>query len=392
MPIRWVVLGVFVLSSALNYLDRQILAQLAPVLKAEFHLSNQDFGFVLSAFSILYAACAPFAGLFVDRAGLNRAASIAVATWSLAGVGTGLVSGFAGLLGARALLGLAESAGVPASGKAVRLYLKPEERALGGAVSQLGLSVGSFLAPPIATFLALWYGWRSAFILTGLLGFLWIPLWLAVAKRFPPRAEAQSGTTRGAAGILRDSRLWAFATANILGMAVYTLWSNWVTIFLMQTYSLKLVETPWLAGIPPLVAPLGGFFGGWISLRLVRRGMEAPKSRRMACLASAIALLGTAAVPWMPSAGLATAAVAISFFWASSYSVNLYALPLDVYGAEHAAFSTSILTCAYGVLQALFSPVIGGMVDRYGFEPVCLLVAILPLVGTGVLKLAEKRQ
>src|SRR5512139_3123408 len=126
---RWVVLGVFVLSSAINYLDRQTIATLAPILRAEFHLSNAEYGWILTAFSVTYAASAPVAGWLVDRLGLNLGISLAVGLWSVAGVGTGLVRGLAGLAGFRALLGLAEAAGIPAAGKAIHQYLKPEERA-----------------------------------------------------------------------------------------------------------------------------------------------------------------------------------------------------------------------------------------------------------------------
>src|SRR5512137_1442606 len=141
-------MGVFVLSSALNYLDRQILAALAPLLRTEFHLSNADYGQILAVFSITYAVCSPLSGLAIDRFGLNRSISFGVGVWSLAGVATGFSRSFAGLLTCRAVLGVAESSGVPAVGKALHKYLPPKERALGNALSQIGLSVGSIVAPP----------------------------------------------------------------------------------------------------------------------------------------------------------------------------------------------------------------------------------------------------
>ncbi len=148
VPLRWVVVSVFVLSSSLNYLDRQILAALAPLLRAEFHLTNAGYGQVLAVFSISYAACSPVAGLLIDRFGLNRGISLGVGLWSLAGVATGFVRNLAGLLSCRAVLGAAESSGVPAVGKALHKYLPAKERALGNALSQIGLSVGAIVAPP----------------------------------------------------------------------------------------------------------------------------------------------------------------------------------------------------------------------------------------------------
>ena len=182
---RWLVLAVFVLSTAINYLDRATLSALAPVLIDEFHLSNAQYGLIGSAFSLTYAASAPFAGLLIDRIGLNRAISFAVGLWSCAGIATGLTSGLGGLVGCRAVLGAAEAAGIPAAGKAIHQYLRPGERALGNAVNQAGVSLGSVVAPLLATWIALRSGWRHAFVVTGVLGLAWIPLWIWVSRRAP---------------------------------------------------------------------------------------------------------------------------------------------------------------------------------------------------------------
>jgi len=123
--LRWVVLGVFVVSSALNYLDRQLLPALAPGLRGELGLSNADYGLVLAAFSITYAISAPLAGLFIDRVGLNLGISLAVGLWSMAGIATGFARGLTGLFVCRAMLGMAQAGGIPAAGKAIAKYLRP---------------------------------------------------------------------------------------------------------------------------------------------------------------------------------------------------------------------------------------------------------------------------
>ena len=385
--LRWLVMGVFIGSSTLNYLDRQILATLAPLLRVEFHLPNADYGVVLSAFSIVYAASAPLTGMFIDRIGLTRGISILAGLWSLAGMATGFVRGLPALLGCRALLGAAQAGGVPATGKAIRLYLDPGERALGNAFSQTGLSIGAMIAPPLATWLAIRYGWRSAFLLTGAVGFLWIPLWLAVARRVPPAQAAERGPAPSARGLLGDRRLWGFVAANILSMTVYTLWTNWTTIFLVEAHRLTLTQAAWYAWVPPLVANVGGLLGGWLSWRYIRAGTPPLDARRRACLWSALGALVTAAAPFLPSPLAATAAISLSFFWVTAFSVNLYTMPLDAFGAQRAAFSVALLTGAYGAMQTIVSPLIGASIDRFGFHPVCLAVAAAPLAAAGVLKL-----
>jgi len=222
----WVAVGIFVLATALNYLDRQILAPLAPEIRAEFGLSNTGYGLILSAFSITYALSAPAAGLLIDRIGLNRGMTLIVALWSMVGISTGLAGSFGVLLFLRGALWLTESGGIPGSGKAIALYLPPRERSLGTALNQIGLTLGAAGAPLIATWLALHYGWRSAFVVTGALGFVWIPLWLYTAKRIPPLESESVITVSGAAEMLVDRRLWAFVGANVLSMALYSLWLN----------------------------------------------------------------------------------------------------------------------------------------------------------------------
>src|SRR3954465_4971331 len=152
---------------------------------SEFHLSDAQYGWIGSGFAFTYMLSAPFAGMLVDLIGLNRAAPAAVGLWSCAGIATGLTRGLGALAGCRAILGFAEAAGIPAAGKAIHRYLKPPERALGNAANQVAVSLGMALAPPIVTWIAGRSGWRAAFIVTGLFGLAWIPLWLWASKRAP---------------------------------------------------------------------------------------------------------------------------------------------------------------------------------------------------------------
>ena len=325
---RWAVLAVFVLSTAINYLDRATLSALAPVLISEFHLSNAQYGLIGSAFSLTYAASAPFAGLLIDRIGLNRAISFAVGLWSCAGIATGLTSGLGGLTGCRAVLGAAEAAGIPAAGKAIHQYLRPGERALGNAVNQAGVSLGS---------------------------------------------------------MLRDRRLWVFALANALSMVGYFFWFFWTSKYMVDVYHLTLQEAAWYVWIPPVFACCGGFLGGWLSLRLVGRGRPAPAARFRVCLAAGVVSLATAALPWAASPGWAAAGISLSIFAVAAFSVNMYTLPLDTFGAAAAGFAISILVASYGAVSTILGPAIGAAIDARGYAPVTLVVAFMPLTACAVL-------
>jgi ACS family hexuronate transporter-like MFS transporter len=387
--LRWAAVGVFVLSTALNYLDRQLLAALAPTLKSVFQLSNAQYGEIVSVFSIVYAVMAPVAGWLIDGLGLTLIITFSMAAWSLAGIATGLTRTFSGLLGCRTVLGVAEAAGIPCSGKVNGLYLAPRELALGTAFNQVGITIGSMAAPLIVAVMAPRYGWRWTFTVCGALGFLWIPLWWITARNIPPAAmQRPSNAPRSRIReVLRDRRIWGLAVANMLVMTLYTLWTNWTTIYFVQQHHLTEAQANReFAWIPPIFATLGGLFGGWLAYRAIRGGSSVLSARMRVCWTAGVLLLGTAAVPLMPSALLAAAAISASFFFCLSISTNLYAMPIDFFGVERAAFSVSILTCSYGLMQTFLSPLIGLMVDRLGFPMVCVALSALPLAGIAILR------
>ncbi len=380
--LRWAAVGVFILSSTLNYLDRQLLVFLAPVIIADLHIDQARFGLLISAFSIAYAASSLGTGWFLDRVGVDRGISTAVSWWSIAALSTGFTKGVGTLALCRAALGIGESAGVPAVGKVNGLYLKPGERALGAAVNQIGLSLGASIAPLWAG-VAVARGWRLPFIVTGLFGFAWIPIWITIRRNIPPRygdqefAAARSGSV--SFGLLRDKNLMLLVIANVLWMGSYSLWSNWTSLYLVGVYGLTLKQAGAYFWIPPLISNVGGFFGGWLSLRWTNRSGDAVGARRRAVWVSAAGSLLTLLLPFARTPGWATAAISLSFFFALAGSVNIYALPIDLFGPARAGLAIAALTCAFGVLQTVISPVIGYLSDHKMYTSV-VWIATVPLV------------
>ena len=382
--LRWLVLAVFVLSSTINYLDRQTLAALAPLLQHEFQLTREQYGWILGAFSAAYALTAPVAGLLIDRIGLNRGISLAVGVWSCAGIATGFTRGLGGLVGCRVVLGAAEAGGIPAAGKAIHQYLRPAERALGNAVNQAGISLGAMVAPPVAAWFAVKHGWRSAFVVSGVLGLAWIPLWNWAARRVqaPAAAKPESGTGMR---LLRDRRLWAFVAANALSMVGYSLWTNWTTQYLVDEHRLTLSQSAWYAWIPPVFALAGGFAGGWLSRRFIERGLPAMAARFRVCLAAAMVSLGALAIPAAHTPVWASAGISLSIFAVAAFSVNMYSLPLDAFGSARAAFAVSILVASYGAVQFLISPLFGRLADLHNWTALTAAAAFTPLAACAVL-------
>ena len=382
--LRWVAVSVFIVSSTLNYLDRNLLALLAPLVMASLHFNQTQYGLLISMFSIAYAVSSLLAGWMLDRFGINRTISGAVGWWSVSAIAHGVVRSFGGLAFWRAALGVGESAGVAAVGKLNGIYLLPEERALGAAANQIGLSLAAVIGP-------LWIGyavahsWRAPFIVNGLLGLIWIPVWLAVNRAIPATYSSQEIERPGSTGaptgfaMLRDRNLLILAAANILWMTAYSLWSNWLTLYLVHVNKLTLRETAHYVWVPPLVSNLGGFFGGWLSLRWMRRRVSALRARRNAVWVSAVGSLFTLALPMAHSALWATALISLSYFFALAGSVNIYALPIDLFGPQRAGFALAVLTFAFGVMQTVISPLIGKLGDM-NLYPEVAWIATIPLI------------
>jgi MFS transporter, ACS family, hexuronate transporter len=387
--LRWAAVWVLVLSSALNYLDRAVLNALIPELQRVFEASREDMGFVVSVFSIVYAISSPLMGLMIDRTGLRRGTAMVVALWSTIGASTGAVGSMGGLLLCRGLLGFAEAGGIPATGKGFASYLPPESRALGGAVSGMGLAIGGVAAPLLVEALFPSYGWRAAFVVSGALGLLWLPLWLWISAK-APRIEQPKGEVKvSARSILRDRRLITLVVANILAMTVYSLWTNWTTVFLVSAHGITREEANLqFAWIPPIFATAGGLFGGWLAHRMISGGKDVILARLRIATIAAVCALTTGLASVAPGAGLATAAICVSNAAILCLSVNYYAMPLDFFGSTRAAFAVSLLTGVYGLMQTAISPLIARWSETLGWQPVCFGVAALPLISVLLLRTA----
>lgn len=387
---RWIIVGVFVLSTSINMLDRQVFAALAPTIKRALGISSADYGVMISAFGLAYATCAPVSGWLIDRVGLGFGLSLAVGLWSLSGMVTGFARSLGSLVGCRAMLGVGESAGMPALAKTNAIYLPPSEFTLSLAVNNIALTLGSSGAPLLVATIAPVFGWRAVFIFTGAAGLLWIPLWILVSRHEVPVRAGREPCLR-LHKLLEDPRLWGLIISNALIMTVYTVWSNWTTLYFVKQLHLDEIDANrHYVWIPPIGAMLGGFFGGWLSYRWINRGMDPAMSRLRGSWLAATFILVTAFIPLISSAVWATIAISTAMFWAMSLQMNVHILPVDIFGSEWAGRTVSALAASYGLMQMFVSPVIGAVIDRYGFSAVCLCLSVLPLLGVWVLKVSVR--
>lgn len=390
---RWIAISIFTLCNTLNFLDRQLLAAVAPTIKAVFHVSNVQYGTLVSAFSMVYAVATPISGWFVDFAGLNAGAFLFVSVWSLASMATAFASSFGGLMACRASLGLGESAALPLLSKANATYLSPSEWGLASTAGSIAVTVGSIAAPLITGFTSAAYDWRAGFMLSGALGFAWVAIWMITVRRFrnsgvDPTATSRSETPKASKSrVIRDHRLWRIILAYPLVLTVFMLWMNWTTLFLVQQFHFSQTDANrYFAWLPPVFVALGGFFNGVLTFYWIRRGENGFRARWRVCVICAPAFVVAALTPFIASATIALVGICLTMFVCQSVVGSLNIMPIDLFGRGHAAFTISLLACSYSLMQVFLSPLIGFSVDHLGFAPVCVITSLLPLLGISLLR------
>jgi ACS family hexuronate transporter-like MFS transporter len=383
---RWIAIGIFVFSMTLNFLDRQLLSASAPLINRDLGLSNTQYGELISAFSLTYALLAPFVGNLIDRIGLLRGVLGSVLVWSVASAFTGRSHTLGQLVLSRMGLGLGEAGALPAASKVSALYLPASEWGIANAVGSVAVTVGSIAAPLLVAFLAPNYGWRFPFILSGLLGVLWIVVWWFTSLRIQPGHVTRVPQSR-AIVILSERRLWRLMIAYALVMALYMFWLNWTTVYLVHERHLSVsIANRYFAWIPPICATFGGFVGGGLVFRWIEHGVGALRARLRVCWIAAPLLLVTSFIPWIPSTVIAIVFIGAGLLCCMSIIVSLNVIPVDLFGPQNAAFSTSLLASSYALMQSFLSPLIGQVIDHVGFSFVCVTLSLFPLIGISVLR------
>ena len=276
----WALALTATLTMAVSYVDRQALAALAPTVSKVFSLSDTQYGWLVSAFSVAYLAGAPFAGWLIDHLGARRGLLGAVLAWSFVAAAHALAPSFTGLLILRIALGLAESPSFPGAAQTIQRVLPPADRARGFGFLFTGSSLGAIVAPQLAPFLEKNWGLRIAFLGTALVGLLWLPFWLAFAWRSPAREvlDARHGPRPERALAIVTHPAVLRATLAIMASAPATgFLLNWGSKYLVAAHGIPQAKVG-----PYLVIPLVFFdagsilFGHFASVRSRSRGSGAP--------------------------------------------------------------------------------------------------------------------
>jgi ACS family hexuronate transporter-like MFS transporter len=405
--LRWWIAGVIYLGMAVNYLDRQVLSVLAPEIRDAFHLTNTDYARIVFAFQLSYMISSGAGGRLVDYLGIRIGYLLMMVFWSAASLLHALSTGAVSLLCYRFLLGMGEGGAFPAAAKAMAEWFPRRERALAVGFINGSLSLGGILAPPLTAFIALRFGWRSAFVVIGALGFLWLAAWLPLYRspREHPRlrkeerewiesdtvAESGSGAPVRVGKLLRLPQIWGRSAARFVADPPWQFYMFWLPEYLKRVRGMGLAEIGMLAWIPFLAAAFGSVLGGWGSGYLIRRRMSPVRARKVTMAASAALLPAGVLAALAPSGGWAVAWVCVAGVGHMAWVSNVQTLPSDVVPSSMVGTVVGLSqTTAYlGNLAATLAT--GYVIDRFSYFPVFCVAGVLHPLATIILLLTFVR-
>jgi ACS family hexuronate transporter-like MFS transporter len=364
------------LVSLISYVDRNALAQLSPTIMTAAHLDNEHYGWIVSAFSLAYLVGNLLWGRILDRIGPFLGMLAAVALWSLASTAHAFMSGFVGFAMARALLGLGEGATFPGGLRTVAQTLPPDERARGIAVAYSGGSLGAIFTPIIITPIALRFGWRGAFVATGLFGVAWLFVWRAVAVRTPSLRRVPSPDTSGERPRLGDPQLWGFMALYALGAFPLGFVLYAAPLYLHQTMHLTQADLGRWLWLPPLGWEIGYFFWGWRVDRNPSRPIGMRAFLPLVVLGASLAL-----VPSLTSRVFVMALLTFTMFIAAGFIILGLAYATRVFSTGHAALLAGIGAGSWSAVVALAMPRVGRLFDAHREPRAFFLAALLPAIG-----------
>lgn len=377
------------LLSFISLVDRSILGILSPVMLQELHLSASQYGTALFVFSICYMLANPVWGLLMDRLGLFTAIAIAVALWSAASGAHALAGGFLGLCLARGILGFGEGATFPAGLKTVTETLPPERRSFGLGLAYSGGSLGALLTPIAIVPLAARWGWRSSFILSAVIGFLWIAGWLLLRATGIYRPAGATSRPKPSATATKWNRdLLATAAVYGLGAAPLAFGLNWASQYLTRILHQPQSSLGHWLWIPPAGWEAGYLFWGWIADRRRRTALAAGLPPTSPIDLFATFAFGSAVLAAIPYFSANPSAVAISmaiFFFVMFLSGGFVVIALAHGATTQPAANTGFLAgfsiSGWSLSTGILMWIVGLMFDHAAYTETFWLVAALPTAG-----------
>ena len=379
---RWVVVALLFFATTINYLDRQVLGLLKPVLEKQLHWSETDYSDIVMAFTASYALGLMAFGRFIDKIGTKLGYTLSLVVWSVAAMLHALVNSTLGFGAVRAMLGLGESGNFPAAVKSVAEWFPKKERALAAGIFNSGANIGAVAAPIIVPVILGIYGWKAAFVITGALGFIWLIFWL-VFYEIPARhkkintaeyefihsdleivsvqPENESKVSWGRLFGLRQT--WAFIVGKLLSDPVWYFFLFWLPSYFSTTFHLDLKKPSIPLIIVYTATSIGSIGGGYLSSYLIKKGWPVYKARKTAMLIFAICVVPIISAKYATSVWQAVTLISLAAAAHQAWSANILTVVSDMFPKEAISSVIGIGGMAGSVGGIFFPLLIGFTLD-----------------------------
>ncbi len=428
---RWVICALLFFAATINYVDRQVIGILKPTLVKEFQWGDERiYAAIVFSFQLAYAIGLLLAGRVMDRIGVRLGFAIAVVVWSIAAVGhaaadwfpwlklptinldatTGLsvvlMSGAAaGFALARFALGIGEAGNFPASIKAVAEWFPKKERALATGIFNSGTNIGALVTPLVVPWVAGHWGWKWAFIVTGLTGFLWVVAWwlfYRAPEEHPRLSRAELAYIRSDPveavtpipwrKVFPCRQTWAFAFGKFMTDPIWWLYLFWVPDFLNRNHGLDLKSMGLPLVVIYLVADVGSIGGGWLSSALIKRGWTVNAARKTAMLLCALAVVPILFAAKASNLWVAVGLVSLAAAAHQGWSANLFTLTSDMFPRRAVGSVVGIGGMSGAIGGMLIALVVGEILQRTGsYAPIFIIAGTAYLVALLVIHLLTPR-
>jgi ACS family hexuronate transporter-like MFS transporter len=392
---RWVVVALLFTAMVFNYVDRQTISFLKGDLSRAFGWNENNYADLVFWFQATYALSYLAFGRIVDRIGARWGFGAAYLIWQVAHMSHALASSLAGFIGGRLLLGVGEGGAFPGGIKAMAQWFPKKERAFATGLFNAGTNIGAIVTPLVIPAVTLAFGWRAAFLVTGAVGLLWLPIWLLVyrtprehAKVSPAElAHIESDPADPVANVpwsvlLKKRETWAYAIGKFLIDPVWWMWLFWLPDFFGKRYHLDLKTFG-----PPVVAvyllsDIGSVGGGWLSSRFIKAGWTINRARKTTMLVCALLALPVAFAAHASNLWLAVGIIGIATAAHQGFSANLYTLPGDVFPRSAVGSVVGIggmIGAIGGMVMAKYA---GFVLDKLGvYTPIFVVAASVYLLA-----------
>jgi ACS family hexuronate transporter-like MFS transporter len=390
---RWWVVGLLLLATILNYVDRQSLSILATTIQQVFGMSDYAYGHVVFAFLLSYTVAYALSGPFCDWFGVRVSMAVLMTWWSMAELLPAFVHSAVTLGASRLLLGLGEAGVWIVAPKAVGQYFSEEQRGTAIGIYTSGATLGAAIAPPLIALLAIRFGWQSVFIVTGLTGLLWVGPWLLLVRGTSaltdPKEAIDGGTSR--LSLLKMPNLWLLLIARLMTDPVWYFYLFWYPKFLTEARHLTLARIGRTAWVVYLAADVGAIAGGWASGWLMRRGLGTLTARRAVMTAAACLLPLSPLVALVSSASLSSVLAATIAFAHLSWMITLTAIAVDFFPKEKLGTAFGFISAGSGIGGLISAEVIPHILHTSGYLPLFIIMGFLhPLALFMIWSLRDK--